>query len=258
MIGLPLLVALLGGEAPASSAENIERFLKLAEIVATEPVGQGITAALRVELRDGEIQRPAIFKAVETGHEFGFLYGTEMARVYRDSSRHEIAAYEIDKLIGLGLIPPVVEREIDGVAGSLQMWVEDKWRRFVEGQPPPDRRRADDDVHATRLLDYLIFNTDRHFRNLIFGPGWRPIVIDHSIGFHAMKVPFRPLYRFPRQPIERLRSLDGRQIRKALGPYLSKEQIKWVERRRKVVLDLVEASVERSGASVALFDWDPP
>ena len=258
MIGLPFLAALLTVQAPDPFADDIERFLKLAEIVATEPVGQGITAALRVELSDGEMQRPAIFKAVETGHEFGFLYGTEMARVYRDSYKHEIAAYEIDKLIGLGLIPPVVEREIDGVTGSLQMWIEDKWRRFVEGQPPPDRRRADDAVHATRLLDYLIFNTDRHFRNLIFGPGWRPIVIDHSIGFHAMKIPFRPLYRFPRQPIERLRSLRGRQIRRALEPYLSKEQIKWVERRRKVVLDLVKASVKRSGNDVALYDWSPP
>ena len=258
MIGLPILAALLAGQAPGPSVEDIERFLRQAEIAATEPVGQGITAALIVDLGQGETRRRAVFKAVETGHEFGFLYGTEMARVYRDSSRHEIAAYELDKLIGLGLIPPVVEREIDGVAGSLQMWVEDKCRRFVEGQPPPERRRADDDVHAARLLDYLIFNTDRHFRNLIFGPGWRPIVIDHSIGFHAMEVPFRPLYRFPRQPIERLRSLKGRQIRKALGPYLSKEQIKWVERRRKVVLDLVKASAERNGASVALFDWDPP
>ncbi len=72
---------------------------------------------------------------------------------------------------------------------ARQMWIEDKWQRFVEGQPSPDRRHADDDVHATRLLDYLMFNTDRHFRNLIFGLDWRPIVIDHSIGFHAMKVP---------------------------------------------------------------------
>ena len=258
MIGLPILAVLAVGQAPDSSAEDVERFLKMAEIVATEPVGEGITAALRVELSDGEMQRPAIFKAVETGHEFGFLYGTEMSPVYRDSSQHEIAAYELDKLIGLGLIPPVVEREIDGQTGSLQMWIEGTWRRFVEGQPPPDRRRADDDVHSTRLLDYLIFNTDRHFRNLIFGPGWRPIVIDHSIGFHAMKVPFRPLYRFPRQPIERLRALKGRQIREALEPYLSKEQIKWVERRRKVVLDLVKASVDRNGSSVALYDWSPP
>ena len=65
-------------------------------------------------------------------------------------------------------------------------------------------------MHAMRLFDYLIFNTDRHVRNVVFTPDWRPVAIDNSIAFHAFLRPFRPLYRFPRGPLDRLRRLDGR------------------------------------------------
>ena len=41
-----------------------------------------------------------------------------------DNWRFEVAAYRIDRLIGLGLVPATIEREYRGRAGSLQWWVE--------------------------------------------------------------------------------------------------------------------------------------
>ena len=256
MITALLLASTLVAQPSGSQAEETERFLRKARIVSEVKVGQGISDSSRVELAQGDRRQRALFKTAHQRLSFEFRFGAETAPRYRDSYKHEIAAYEFDKLIGLGVVPPVVERKIGGERGSLQLWIEDVWMRFVyTDRPPPDPQRADEHVHVVRLLDYLIFNTDRHFRNLMFGPDWRPIVIDHSIAFHAMTVPSRPLYRFPRQPIERLRALDQRQLKRALKRYLEKVQIRALERRREIVLGLVDQAVEREGPEATLFDW---
>jgi hypothetical protein len=118
----------------------------------------------------------------------------------------------LDTLLGFGLVPPVVERKIEGKRGSLQAWVERSLARFAPATPPSDMGRANEEMHAMRLFDYLIFNTDRHVRNVVFTPDWRPVAIDNSIAFHAFLRPFRPLYRFPRGPLDRLRRLDARAL----------------------------------------------
>lgn len=43
---------------------------------------------------------------------------------YRDAAIFESAAYELSRLLGLGRVPPVVERSIDGQKGTLQIWMQ--------------------------------------------------------------------------------------------------------------------------------------
>ena len=50
--------------------------------------------------------------------------GGGVYRNFSDSWKNEVAAYELDKLLGTRLVPPTVERTISGSKGSLQMWVE--------------------------------------------------------------------------------------------------------------------------------------
>ena len=71
----------------------------------------------------------------------------------------------------------------------------------------------------------MIYNVDRHHRNIILAPDWRPVPIDHSLSFMTFKKPFRALYRFPREVIGRLRALDERTVKKTLGRYLKRDQI---------------------------------
>ena len=65
---------------------------------------------------------------------------------YYESYRSEIAAYELDKLLGLGMIPPTVERHIKAEVGAAMLWVENvkSWdvknpvtRTRQEGLGPP-------------------------------------------------------------------------------------------------------------------------
>jgi len=256
MVRVCLLVALgLSQAQDPSTRDDMERFLRTARVVSNVAVGQGVTGARRLELESGGQRHRAVFKTVDNRFEFDYHFGAETAAGFRDSFEHEIAAYKLDKLLGLGLVPPVVEREVDGLRGSLQVWVTREHLRYVRKHPLPAPDRADDDVHAVRLLDYL-FNTDRHLRNLFFDEEWRPVVIDQSMAFHALTVPYRPLFRFPREAVARLRALDRRQLESALGRHLEEKQIDALEARRRVVLEQVERAIAERGAAETLFDWD--
>ena len=250
-----LAVLTLGQPQDPTTRDDEERFLKTARVVSNVAVGQGITGARRLELESGGQRRRAVFKRVDQRIEGEYGFGSETATVFRDSFEHEIAAYELDKLLGIGLVPPAVEREIDGERGSVQKWVTRKNLRFVREYPLPAPEPADLDVHAVRLLDYLIFNTDRHLRNLFFDEEWRPVVIDQSMAFPAFTVPFRPLYRFPREVVTRLRALDRQQLELALGRYLEKYQVDAVDARRRLVLELVDQAIAEQGEAETLFHW---
>jgi hypothetical protein len=239
-----------------ANRDQTERMLETGRIVSMTDVGEGITGSQKVELEHGGRRVRAIFKMLHSKVDHEYRFAKQSAPVYRDSYRHEIAAYELDKLLGLGLVPVAVEREIQGRRGSLQIWVERVLRIFVHGQPPPDRQRADEQVHAVRLFDYLIFNTDRHFRNLLFTESWRPVLIDHSLAFHPMTKPPRHLHRFPRGLVENLQRLDQRQLKKVLGRYLEKDQLQALAHRRRVILELAAAAVAKRGQD-ALYEWSP-
>ena len=61
--------------------------------------------------------------------------------VFQDSYKTEIAAYEIDKMLGSGMVPATVERVIDNRRGSLQLWVDvlmSEEERLKNRITPPD------------------------------------------------------------------------------------------------------------------------
>jgi hypothetical protein len=89
----------------------------------------------------------------------------------------EVAAYALDQLLKLGIVPMTVERTIDGIPGSLQYFV----KKLTEC--------TRDCLHARgfvkmKLLDYLIGNLDRKMANFLYCPAENRIVaIDHGIAF---------------------------------------------------------------------------
>ena len=45
-------------------------------------------------------------------------------RGFWQSYKSEIAAYELDKLLKMDMVPPTVERQLHGANGAAQLWVE--------------------------------------------------------------------------------------------------------------------------------------
>jgi hypothetical protein len=235
------------------SREAREAYLRSAKIVSMKDVGEGATHPVKVKLDDGTTKMKAIFKSVDLRQKWASRFGSETTRGYIDSYKNEIAAYELDKLLGLNMLPVIVERKIKGRRGSLREWVEHVIPHYGHEEPPPDVDRMHDQMQAVWLFDYLITNVDRRTHNLMLGPGWAPVLIDHSMGFMDYQKPFRPMYRFPREVIDRLRALDERAIRRALRRYLKRGQIRALLRRRDVVLEHVDRQLGMRDSAEVFF-----
>ena len=239
-----------GGEM---SREAKAAFLKAARVVSMGEVGEGVTHSMVVVLDEGTTRRKAIFKTVDLRMKTQTRFGAETAEEYIDSYKYEIAAYELDKLLGVNIVPVTVERKINGKRGSLQEWIDGVISHYGHGESPPDMDRTRDQIHTVWLFDYLIYNVDRHTDNLMFGRGWVPVVIDHSMSFRTFERPSRPLYRFPQEAIDRLRTLDSRRVKKVLKRYLKRRQIEALMRRREIVLEAVDREVAERGETAVFF-----
>lgn len=100
-------------------------FLQTAKVIATRPIGKGITGALRVTLSDGGLTHDAAFQSVD---ESPRIDGRRRAGefVFVDHYRYNIAAYRLAVQLGLGaMMPATVEREIEGRRGALAWWIDD-------------------------------------------------------------------------------------------------------------------------------------
>jgi hypothetical protein len=239
-----------------------EEFLKTAEILSVRDFDtKGITRPKRVELRDGQHSCFAVFKTVdEYEPRKQFADGaTELG--FSDSYKYEIAAYELDKLLGLGIVPPAVERRIKGDTGSLSIWVEGavtEWERLkVRDVHPPDTVAWNNQMYTIRLFLQLIYDTDfKNIANLLVTPDWKVYKIDSSRAFRTHKELRREesLDRFSRDVLSSLRGLTMEQLKTNLGRWLTKQQIRALWARRDLILELADRRVAEVGEEEALFD----
>ncbi|MEN6560508.1 MAG: hypothetical protein ABFD52_07025 [Acidobacteriota bacterium] len=190
---------------------------------------------------------------------------------YWEGWQYEIAAYRLDKLLGLGLVPPTVERRFRDDRGSCQYWVDDCISvrdKEDKGLKIPPRKvlgwnRA---TYLQRLLDNLIANEDRHMNQILITSDWRMVLIDHSRSFrtsgrfvrsliYSAKSPEGPrlMSELPRDVVAKVRALDAAAIRAAVGDYLTDEEVRAVIVRRDLVLAEIDRLIEVNGKDKVLY-----
>src|SRR6185436_10699863 len=109
---------------------------------------------------------------------------------FQDSWQLEVAAYQIDRIIGLKKVPATVERYINNNIGSLQWWVQNRMSeegRRKEKLEAPDKEAWDQVWLKMFLFDALIANVDRHLNNILITQDWDLRFIDHSRSFRSNK-----------------------------------------------------------------------
>ncbi len=254
-VALAFLAPIGGTAATAAAQERAAReaFLRTAEVVDVEVFGVGITLPQRVELEQGGVRRSAMFKSVDVTSPRQIRVGREVQEGLRDSWTFEIAAYELDNLLGLDLVPITVARTIGGNEGALQDWVEETMPEYGVSPEGFDMAAWEDEVAKVWFFDYLAYNIDRTPGNLLLVPGFGVKLIDHSRAFQRFLVPMRPLMRFPRQAIDRLRALSDDKIRESLSAYLTGEEIEALLTRRRRVLDRVDGLLATKSEHEVLF-----
>jgi hypothetical protein len=236
-----------------------ERFLADAKIVARRELGTGITRPIRVTLEANGRTHFAVFKNIDE-RKFGvttFPDGTSEVG-FQDSWQTEVAAYRVDRIIGLGMVPATVERRLDGAVGSFQWFVEsmvteaERLERKIE---PPDIEAWNQQSFKARLFDELICNVDRHLNNLLVTKEFEMRLIDHSRSFRSHQGLMHPerLTRFSRSLLEGLARLDRDDLKRQVGKYLDNAQIDRLLRRRDEIVALAARLVAERGEAAVIY-----
>ena len=242
------------------TGEAAETFLRTAEVVRKKGIGRGITHPEQYTLSDGTRTHKAVWKTIdEFKRGVTSFEGGGVVVDFADSYKHEIAAYELDKMIGLDLVPPTVERTFGRTTGSLQMWVEgamteaDRREKKIE---PPDIRAWNEQMYKVRLLHQLTYNTDsRNIRNVLTDTSFRVYAIDFSRAFMAyndLRYP-KELTRFSRSVLEALKALDRPSLDAKLRRWLTGPQRDSILKRRDKILALAAQSVGEQGEAAVLY-----
>ena len=248
------------GGMPLTGQEAVE-FLRVAKVVG-EPENfdsVAITDPLRVRMTDGTQTLRAIFKDENTLYpNFRYGDGREVERAM-DSYKHEIAAFELDLMLGLDLVPPCVERKMYSRKGSLCLWVEGSMteaERREKGLEPPDVQRWKNDMLEARLFQQLIADLDfSNIRNLIVDEDFRIHKIDSSMAFYTDPRLIEELNadRFSRRFVKALELLDRGQMDEKLKPWLYKVQRKDLWARRDRILKRAEKLIAKHGEAEILY-----
>lgn len=221
-----------------------ERFLREAEIAFWEGLGAGVTRPRRLLLREGTVERRAVLKYVDQEAEEVRL--SERAELFfTDSYLYEVAAYRVDRLLGLGMVPVTVLREVDGQEGSVQQWVEEatsEHERRTQALAAALLDRVFAQRQVMHAFDVLIYNIDRNQGNSLYtGEDWRLWLIDHSRSFRLGKkgMPSLEKIDFPLDPEleRRMAKLTKRALRRELDGLLSGARVRAILARRDLLLE---------------------
>jgi hypothetical protein len=218
---------------------EIEGFLKSAKVVDIAEIGVGVTRPRRAKLAPGGPVETMAWKAIKPGRYSG----------YWESYKSEIAAYELDKHFGLGMIPPTVERTVNGDTGAAVMWASPtqsfKDLGGVPGQkgvkaPPPARMGIwNQQILRAKMFDNLIGNLDPNLGNWLVDPEWNLILIDHTRAFTSTRNLYHPMTSVDIELWDKMNALDQATLEKVVGAWLDGSAIRGILERRDKMREAV-------------------
>jgi hypothetical protein len=253
------LLADIGGQAQGATDLGAKTWIgrhgEFEEFLRTSPpagplqkIPVGVTSPMKVTLAKGGPIEAAAWKPIRPGwYPSGFY----------ESYKAEVAAYEIDKLIGLDMVPPTVERRIDGEVGAAVMWVAGVTTFAELGQdvraPREHAARWNWQLVRAMMFDNLIGNLDPNLGNWLKDAAWNLILIDHSRAFTASRELYHRMNQIDVQLWERMKALDEAQLATALSRWLGKSEIRAVLQRRDRMQQAIDKLVKERGESAVFI-----
>ena len=217
----------------------IEEYIKSAKVVSMKELSVGVTKPKRAELAPGGPVAAIAWKKIPPGRDEG----------YWESYKSEIAAYELDKLLGLGMVPPTVEKRVEGDLGAAVMWASPTksfkelggvpGQKGVKGPPPAQIGMWTNQITRAKMFDDLIGNTDPNLGNWLVDPSWNLILIDHTRAFTSNNL-YHQLVQVDTELWDKMKALDEASLTAAVGRWLDKREIKDILERRNKMQQVVD------------------
>ena len=225
--------------------DELEDFMRNAEVVSIKDIGTGITKPKRVrQSRDGK-SNDAVFKYEDThpGIETRDRY---IPRRNDDADRYQydVAAYKLDRMLDLQMVPTSVLATVDGDDGALSDWVENAINerdRLEEETPFTGYCKQYEQYRMRFIFDILIHNDDRNLTNILWSKDdFMLRFIDHSLAFRVKDKRPKQYRKVELQVSDLLRSkleaLDEPSLTAELSDYLHPRQIQAILERRDLIL----------------------
>jgi len=236
--------------APAASCSLVwigheatfEQALRTAVVTKMEDVPIGVTKPQRARVDPPAPVASFAWKVIPPGRKKGFF----------ESYKSEIAAYELDKMLRLQMVPPIVERSVKGEKGAAIYWVDNTSRWDVKNPPKGPEPTWSRQLTRMKMFDLLVANIDRNQGNLIYDADFHLFLIDHSRAFTDKKdlKGISPLAYVDRDLWTRMQALTIESLKAGLGEWVDDGELRALLTRRaemaKVIGQMVAARGERS------------
>ena len=184
--------------------------------------------------------------------------GTEFN--FRDYYAYNIAAYRLDRLLDLNMMPPTVKRRVQGKPGALSWWIDDLMmrdrERYQKKIPAPDPAKHNDQVYQVRVFNQLVYNNDPNLTNVLIANDWKVWIIDYTRAFRHNKnlKDKKDLVRIDRRIYNGLQALTEEILNRELGEYLNKAEIRALLARRDRIVKYFDDQVAKKGEAAIICD----
>ena len=259
LLALFVLSQATSNPAGWSQAER-EAFLSSARIVQFHGLSTGITNSERATLERDGIRHDAHVQHIDVYKlQYQTVMGTELN--FKDTWKFNLAAYKMDRLLGMSMIPATIERHTESKDASVTWWIDDatmtEGQRMQKKLEPPDVDRWNRQMWILRVFDQLISNTDRNLGNVVIDKSWNIWLIDHTRAFRAGKnlLDQKNLDRCDRSLLTAIRKLDRTQVTVALSPFVGKMEIDGLMARRDKIVAFFDKKIKQQGEAAVLYDY---
>jgi hypothetical protein len=251
---LPILALAAGGKAEGLSGEAAERFLRTAAVVGVEKDAQaGRTLPWLVTLEKNGLRAKAVFKYVHRPRPHPLAH----------SYRYELAAYELSKILGLVIVPPTVERTVEGVRGALQLYAEgciSEHDLARSGLKPPDPRDLRDRLDTIRLFEALSGDACGDADDtLIHTDTWKVCRVDFAEAFRLDPELSEDcsVDRCPKSLYQRMLQMEPAATKRKLRSWLTRAEVEALCGRKGRIITLLDEKIRTRGEAAVLFAPEP-
>lgn len=229
--------------------EALEAALRDCRIAGVRKDASGRTSPWIVTFSEGCAIEHGIFRYVDR----------QRPQPMADSYKYDIAAYELTKILGVEIIPPIVEREVDGRPGTLQVYLEncvrerDRRRKKLE---PPDTQAFLNALEEIKVFVNLAYDDCYNTGDLyIHLDDWRVCRVDFTEAFAPMEElpPGCAITACSKTLYTGLLALNEDAVRAKLGKYLSDGELGALFIRMSLVLEKIQALIVEKGEENVLF-----